>query len=227
MYLRSIGLALLCLVLASPAAARSRVDIQTDLGLIGIELFDEVTPANVQNFLNYVNDGDYTNSFIHRAIPGFIIQGGAFTFQANSFFVVPSDPPVTGEVGISNTRGTIAIALPSDPNGIPLPDAGTSSWFINLADNTGLDPHFTVFGEVIVGMDVVDAISVLPTIVLNPLSTENPLKNWTVEDPLVFADHLVFSPAATEVSLPALPPIGFGALLLGTLALLCFGLRRT
>jgi cyclophilin family peptidyl-prolyl cis-trans isomerase len=140
--------------------------METPLGSFEIELFDEEAPATVANFLNYVADGDYTDSFIHRSVPQFVIQGGGYTFQdsAGDTFqarlgTVPADDPVANEFGRSNTRGTIAMAkLGGDP------DSATSQWFINLADNSAnLDDQnggFTVFGEVTGdGMTVVDAIS--------------------------------------------------------------------
>ncbi len=112
-----------------------------------IDLFEEETPETVANFLNYVNDGDYANTFIHRSVAGFVIQGGGFTFIDGERQSVPTDPPVVNEPGISNLRGTIAMAkLSGDPN------SATSQWFINLADNAenldGQNGGFTVFGQV-------------------------------------------------------------------------------
>jgi cyclophilin family peptidyl-prolyl cis-trans isomerase len=135
--------------------------METSLGNIEVELFDTVTPRTVENFMNYVNDGDFTNSFIHRSVPGFIIQGGGFTFENGELAAVPTDLPVTNEFGRSNIRGTIAMAKVSGN-----PNSATSHWFFNLADNSAnLDTQnggFTVFGQVIgSGMEVVDAIAAL------------------------------------------------------------------
>lgn len=150
----------LLLVSAAPVLASS-VILQTTLGEVEIELFDEETPLTVANFLNYVNDGDYADSFIHRSVKDFVIQGGGFTYIDDLVGEVPADPPVTNEAGISNLRGTIAMAkLGGDP------DSATSQWFINLGDNSanldGQNGGFTVFGQVTSGMDVVDAIADLP-----------------------------------------------------------------
>ena len=130
-------------------------------GTTNVLLFDQEgqgAPLTVQNFLNYVNDGDYVNTIIHRSVPGFIVQGGGFTAEglaellntntnpANAIGVIPSDPPVVNEFSSerSNLRGTIAMAkLGGDP------DSATNQWFFNLADNsTNLDNQnggFTVF----------------------------------------------------------------------------------
>jgi cyclophilin family peptidyl-prolyl cis-trans isomerase len=150
------------------SAFATSVIMETPLGNIEIELFDEVTPGTVENFLNYVNDGDYEDSFVHRSVPGFVIQGGGFIFEAGQASPIPTDPPIENEFRLSNVRGTIAMAKLSGN-----PDSATSQWFINLADNSAsLDGgdgqgggFFTVFGQVIGdGMEVADAISALPRV---------------------------------------------------------------
>lgn len=108
-------------------------------------LFTNRTPATRTNFLNYVNDGDYTNQIIHRTVPGFITQGGGFDLTGSS---IATDDPVINEFGISNTRWTVAMAkVGSDPN------SATSQWFINLgANSSNLDNQnggFTAFGRVL------------------------------------------------------------------------------
>ena len=127
-----ILLMLLYLGLGIPGAALATVvRFETPLGSFDVELFDDVTPLTVTNFLNYVNDGDYENSFIHRKVNDFIVQGGGFTFENDLVGNVPEDPPVINEFNLSNVRGTIAMAkLGGDPN------STTSEWFINLADNS-------------------------------------------------------------------------------------------
>ena len=147
----------LATLLSGPVQA-TEVTLSTPLGDVDIELFDEEAPQTVANFMNYVNDGDYRNSFIHRSVPNFVIQGGGYIFADGIVSQVPADPPLANEPGISNTRGTIAMAkLSGDPN------SATSQWFINLDDNSAdLDDTnggFTVFGRVMGdGMDVIDAI---------------------------------------------------------------------
>ena len=139
--------------------------INTNLGSILLELYQEQTPGTVNNFLNYVNDGDYVRSFFHRSDPDFVIQAGGFTTQYDIFYgtwqfsQVPTDPPVQNEPGISNTRGTVAMAkLSGNPN------SATSQFFVNLGNNSFLDSTannaFTVFGRVL-DMTTVDAIAEL------------------------------------------------------------------
>jgi cyclophilin family peptidyl-prolyl cis-trans isomerase len=160
---------LAALLIPSLAASVINVRMQTDLGGIDIELLDTVAPLTVANFLNYVNDGDYESTFFHRSVPGFVVQGGGFIFNASDgdFFSggvshIPTDPPIVNEFILSNLRGTIAMAKADGD-----PDSATSEWFFNLDDNSGnLDSQnggFTVFARVLgSGMEVVDAIAALP-----------------------------------------------------------------
>jgi cyclophilin family peptidyl-prolyl cis-trans isomerase len=140
--------------------------MQTDLGGMDMALFDIDTPATVANFMNYVNRGDYDGTFIHRSVPGFVLQMGGYVFTPDEgdFFGsgsvrIETDDPVVNEPGISNVRGTIAMAkLAGDP------DSATSEFFFNLADNSeNLDNQnggFTVFGEVTGnGMKTIDRIA--------------------------------------------------------------------
>jgi cyclophilin family peptidyl-prolyl cis-trans isomerase len=144
-------------------AMAKTVLIETPLGDIEIELLEEDAPKTVANFLNYIENNRYDKTFIHRNMPGFIIQGGGFTFVGGETSGVQTFPPVENEFKVSNTRGTLAMAKLGDQ-----PDSATSQWFINLADNSSnLDNQnggFTVFARVVGdGMDVVDAINALPT----------------------------------------------------------------
>jgi peptidyl-prolyl cis-trans isomerase A (cyclophilin A) len=121
-------------ILFSGPVFATNVIMQAPFGEVEIELFDEAAPETVANFLNYVNDGDYAKSFIHRSVTGFVVQGGGYSFIDGTAVAIPTDPPVINEPGISNLRGTIAMAkLGGDPN------SATSQWFFNLADNSGLD----------------------------------------------------------------------------------------
>ncbi|MEA3543968.1 MAG: peptidylprolyl isomerase, partial [Thermodesulfobacteriota bacterium] len=143
------------------------VRLITTQGPIDINLYDTQAPQTVDNFLNYVNRGDYDNTFFHRSVPGFIIQGGGFGIDETTGAInqVETDPAVVNEFSVdrSNLRGTIAMAKLSDA-----PDSATSQWFINLADNLFLNSSnggFTVFGTVMgQGMDVVDALADLPVV---------------------------------------------------------------
>lgn len=172
----------LLFALAIPAlSSATTVRMQTNVGAIDIILYDTAAPRTVANFLTYVNSGAYRNSFVHRSIPGFVIQGGGYVWNdaASTVDNIPANPPVVNEFSVtrSNKRGTIAMAkIGGDPN------SATSQWFINLADNAsaldGQNGGFTVFGEVSVGsMAVVDAIARLPLVnaggVLNEFVTEN------------------------------------------------------
>lgn len=149
------------LFFSSNTQAQTIVNVETGLGNFSIELFDSAAPATVANFLNYVTSGRYNGSIIHRSVPGFVIQGGGFTFDAatQTFPNVAVDAPVVNEFSIPNTRGTLSMAkVGGDPN------SATSQWFVNLADNrANLDNQnggFTVFGRVVEpGMTVVDAIA--------------------------------------------------------------------
>jgi peptidyl-prolyl cis-trans isomerase A (cyclophilin A) len=147
-----------------PSGENTVVEVKTSLGNFSIELFDSAAPATVANFLNYVEAGRYNGTFIHRSVPGFVLQGGFFVFNQllNEVGGITLDPPVANEFNQSNSRGTLAMAkLGGDP------DSATSQWFVNLADNgANLDAQnggFTVFGQVIGdGMTVVDSIAGLP-----------------------------------------------------------------
>ncbi len=155
------------------------VRVSTILGDFSIELFDTSTPVTVQNFINYIESGRYVDSIVHRSEPGFVIQGGGWTIAEGSvqLLQVETDAPIVNEPGISNTRGTVAMAKMAGN-----PDSATSQWFINLGDNTGLDSSnggFTVFGRVLDdGMSVVDAIASLPTVAINSLITDIPVINF-------------------------------------------------
>jgi len=181
---------LLTVALLSGPAFATNVIMQTPFGAVEIELFDEETPETVANFLKYVNDGDYVNSFIHRSDPGFVVQGGGFTFVDGAPVAIPTNPPVINEPGISNLRGTVAMAKVSgDPN------SATSQWFFNLADNTNLDSTnggFTVFGQVTGnGMDVIDQIAALQVWNAGAPFGELPLIDYSGPPSPVTEDHLV------------------------------------
>ncbi|WP_051654210.1 peptidylprolyl isomerase [Persephonella sp. KM09-Lau-8] len=141
------------------------VVIKTNMGDIYVELYPDKAPLTVKNFLTYVKEGFYNGTIFHRVVKGFVIQGGGFDKDLN--YKKPTHPPVKNESnnGLSNVRGTIAMARTSDPH------SANTQFFINLADNTYLDygknPQkwgYTVFGKVIKGMDVVDEIAEVPVV---------------------------------------------------------------
>ena len=152
---------LLALLLPAQSASATTVRVITSLGEFSIELFDDVTPGTVANFLNYVTSGRFNGTEIHRSVTGFVVQGGWLTYNpaTNSLDQITVDAAIQNEFSVSNTRGTVAMAkLEGDPN------SATSQWFVNLADNSanldGQNGGFTAFGRVIGdGMTVVDDIA--------------------------------------------------------------------
>lgn len=155
----------LCALAPADAAAaegddRPVVVLDTTLGPITVELDRAKAPITVDNFLKYVDDGFYDNTIFHRVIPHFMIQGGGFTDKLEE---KQTRAPIKNESGngLSNRRGTIAMARTNNPN------SATAQFFINLVDdNTYLDNYgggYTVFGKVTAGMNAVDAIAEVPT----------------------------------------------------------------
>jgi cyclophilin family peptidyl-prolyl cis-trans isomerase len=144
------------------AWAAPTVELSTSLGKIVIELNAEKAPKSTANFLKYARDGFYQGTVFHRVIPGFMIQGGGFDEKMSQ---KTTRPPIENEAanGLSNQRGTIAMARTNDPH------SATAQFFINHVDNRNLDnPSFdgwgyAVFGKVTQGMDVVDKIAKVPT----------------------------------------------------------------
>jgi cyclophilin family peptidyl-prolyl cis-trans isomerase len=143
-----------------PAQAQDTYRLATTLGNIDVTLRADLAPRTVANFLAYTASGAYNQSLIHRAVPGFVIQGGGYTLNGNYIDPIATTAPVAGEFRLSNTRGTIAMALSTGPN------SATSEWFFNLADNSrALDGTsdggpFTAFGQVCdsASLAVMDAI---------------------------------------------------------------------
>ena len=149
-----------------PAAgqkANPKVMIETSMGNITIELLARDAPVSVKNFLDYVNAGFYNGTVFHRVIPGFMIQGGGMLPDMTE---KSTGKPIMNEAnnGLKNLRGTLAMARTGDPH------SATSQFFINVADNAFLDHRsesfegwgYTVFGKVIGGMEVADAIAAVP-----------------------------------------------------------------
>ncbi|KKO45996.1 peptidylprolyl isomerase [Arsukibacterium ikkense] len=173
------------LLLASQQALATIVQVKTSLGDFEVNLFDEITPVTVQNFLTYVNSGRYNNTVIHRSVPGFIIQGGGFRFiEQLPLTPIQTNAPIINEPKLSNVRATIAMAkVPGNPN------SATSQWFINLADNSAGSPKldivegaYTVFGQISAAdMEVVMAIAGLPTYNFNGVQNL-PLRGYTADD---------------------------------------------
>ena len=150
------------------------VKLETSMGNIVIELNEQAAPVTVKNFLGYVEAGFYDGTIFHRVIPGFMIQGGGFTKQMAE---KDTRAPIINEAknGLSNEKGTIAMARTSDP------DSATAQFFINHRDNDFLNyiddnkAGYAVFGKVTEGMDVVDAIASVKT------TTRNGMEDVPVE----------------------------------------------
>lgn len=150
----------------SPAVADAnpRVVLKTNKGDMTLELDAAKAPITVESFLSYVRAGFYDGTIFHRVIPGFMIQGGGFTSDMQQ---KPTQAPIKNEAGngLKNVRGTVAMARTQ------VVDSATSQFFVNLVDNAFLDHKdesaagfgYAVFGQLVEGMDTVDAISALPT----------------------------------------------------------------
>jgi len=151
------GIFLAGAALAETPAANPKVLFKTTKGDITIELYPAKSPVTVANFLAYINDKFYDGLIFHRVIPGFMIQTGGLTAEMSS---KSGNPPIKNESGngLKNDRGFTAMARTQEL------DSATSQFYINLVDNSRLDDmKYCVFGKVVAGMDVVDAIAKVPT----------------------------------------------------------------
>ncbi len=145
-----------------PAVSLVTVKLQTTMGDIVLELNETAAPITVKNFLTYTKQGSYNGTIFHRVIPNFMIQGGGFTANMAK---KPTNAPIINEAsnGLKNLRGTIAMARTNNPN------SATNQFFINHKDNFNLDyrgansPGYAVFGKVISGIEIVDAIAAVTT----------------------------------------------------------------
>jgi cyclophilin family peptidyl-prolyl cis-trans isomerase len=158
------------------------VVLTTSMGNIEIKLATKEAPVTTENFLSYVEDDYFDGTIFHRVIPGFMIQGGGFTPDGTE--KTTGDPiALESDNGLKNELGTIAMARTSNP------DSATSQFFINLVDNAFLDKSsgsdgYAVFGEVVEGMDVVDAIAGVKT------STKGAFQDWPEEDVVILGAYV-------------------------------------
>ncbi len=188
----------LCLsfVFATPGLAAQdhpRVILHTNQGDITLELYPDKAPKTVENFLAYVRDGFYDGTLFHRVISNFMIQGGGYT---QDYRRKRTRAPIRNEAdnGLSNLRGTIAMARTADPH------SATAQFFINVVDNKFLDYRapttrgwgYCVFGRVVEGMDVVDKIRRIPTGPAGPFAKDAPRIPVVIEK----AEILTPEPAA-------------------------------
>lgn len=199
---------LLLLLIQISRAENTQVLLQTDLGNIRIELYESLAPITVKNFLTYVDSGFYNGTIFHRIVPGFVVQGGGYTFD---FAEKKTNPEIKNESdnGLNNDYKTIAMARTANP------DSASSQFYFNLKDNPSLNAHggakgYTVFGRVIDGMDIVEKIAQEPTgmfksfpeapnyavriltakrvtagSITNPAPTKSPLENSRIKDAII------------------------------------------
>ncbi|MBK7903867.1 MAG: peptidyl-prolyl cis-trans isomerase [Proteobacteria bacterium] len=145
---------------AAPAGLQ-RVRLETTLGAFTVEVDPARAPITSASFLQYVRDLHYDGTIFHRVIGNFVIQGGGYLPDGAEKPVRGGVPNESGN-GLSNRRGTVALARTGDPH------SGTSQFYVNVADNIALDPSparwgYAVFGRVVEGMDVVDRIASVAT----------------------------------------------------------------
>ena len=180
--MKQLLLALSFLLFAGAAWAGPVVEMKTNLGIIKIELNEEKAPQTVENFLNYVDQKFYDGTIFHRVIGNFMIQGGGY--DRNEKRQESLDPiPNEAANGLKNHRGSIAMARTN------VVDSATSQFFINLVDNNSLDHRdntsrgfgYAVFGQVIDGMDVVEKIGKVKTIVRSSLFRNYPEPQVIIE----------------------------------------------
>lgn len=152
-----------------PDTLYPQVEFDTSLGKIVVELDRTRAPITVDNFLTYVVKGEYDNTIFHRVISDFVVQGGGLNPKLEE---LPAGKPIVNESGngLTNSMGTIAMARDNEPH------SATRQFYFNVADNTKLDPSkrrwgYAVFGEIIEGKTVLEAMAVVET-------TTNAKLNW-------------------------------------------------
>jgi peptidyl-prolyl cis-trans isomerase A (cyclophilin A)/peptidyl-prolyl cis-trans isomerase B (cyclophilin B) len=165
------------------AAEKPKVYFKTNIGEFTIELEPELAPKTVANFIQYVEEGHYDGLIFHRVIKAFMIQGGGFDA---SYSKKPTRPPIENEAdkGLSNERGTIAMARTGDPH------SATNQFFINVKFNGFLNYvsksqqgwGYTAFGRVIDGMNIVGRISRLGTGKGGPFPSDVPTEQVIIEE---------------------------------------------
>lgn len=168
----------------------ARVRFNTNLGSLVIELDSNSAPLTVESFIGYVNDGFYEGTIFHRVVPGFVVQGGGYT---SDLVLKETRPPVRSESrnGLRNVRGSVGIARADDPN------SATSQFYVNLLNNFSLDATltsdgYTVFGFVVEGLDVIDAMALVET------STQGELSDAPVA--AIVVESVEFEPATQVIS---------------------------
>jgi len=195
-----ISLILLTLVANTAFAGNPRVEMQTNVGNIIVELYPDKAPKTVENFLSYVKSGFYEGTVFHRVIKNFMVQGGAFD-QALHWHKPLADPiPNEAKNGLTNEPGTLAMVHDRDPN------SATTQFFINLESNKHLnhysdDPGYygsCVFGKIVEGMDVMKKIAEIPTGANGPFATDVPLDPIVIEKVAIIEDDSTSPPVKSK-----------------------------
>ena len=169
------------LLTASIPVPDPQVTLVTSLGTVVFELNPAKAPLSVNNFLKYTSDGFYANLLFHRVIPNFVIQAGGFTSGPVSKAATYGPIKLESNNGLSNLRGSLAMARTQ------VADSATSEFYINTVNNAALDfvsasqPGYAVFGKVVDGLPVVDAIAAVPT------ANRGGLQNVPVSDVLILS----------------------------------------
>lgn len=170
------------------ASENVNVKMVTNKGTIELELYADKAPITVENFVKYANDGFFNGTVFHRVINNFMIQGGGFTIEGIQKRETYDQIQNEADNMLSNEVGTIAMARTNNPH------SATSQFFINIKDNNFLDHQnkkqgwgYCVFGKVTKGMDIVDAIKVVPTQV-NP---KTGMQDWPVEEVIIESVEIV------------------------------------
>jgi cyclophilin family peptidyl-prolyl cis-trans isomerase len=196
-----VGCIVLALPLAAPAQESSslepRVRFQTTMGDFVIEVDTVRAPLTSANFLNYVREGFYDKTLIHRVVPNFVVQGGGYNADYSERAVHGPVPNESGN-GLSNIRGSVGMARGDSPH------SATSQFYVNLNDNAGLNPlpsrwGYAVFGKVVEGMEVIDHVTHVATGQRGPFGADAPLEQILI----IHAQVLGESPPAAAAPAPA------------------------
>lgn len=186
-------------IAAAQTTDSSDVLIQTSLGDITVELDHAHAPRTVDNFLRYASEGHYDGTLVYRVVPGFVIQAGSYDAATGNMRPTHDPIPLEAGNGLTNVRGTIAMARENDPG------SATAEFFINLADNPRLDrmpddadgtTGYAVFGHVVAGMEVVDKIASVP------LGSGGPMPGAFPADPVKII-RISAIPAPRDAATPA------------------------
>ncbi len=190
---------------SSEPAPNPRVLVKTSMGAFVIELYPRRAPLTVQAFLQYVADGQYTDTLFHRVIANFVIQGGGHDAATYKLKPIRGYVPNESGNGLQNKRGWVGLARAVGPH------TGNCQFYINLVDNPELDPlptrwGYAVFGRVVEGMDIVDSIGVVPTGAFGPFKQNAPLKPVVIQSITVIPPDESSSAAAGVESATAPSP---------------------